>query len=99
MSQNNHWCSVCGTGYYACDSCKEVSSFKPWRTITDTIEHYKIHLIVTDYNNGLIEKTEAKNKLAKLDYKLTDLKDGVQAVIKEIIGAESKQMNPLSKKK
>jgi len=85
MEKANHWCSVCGKGYWACDTCTEIKSFTPWRSITDSIEHYKIHLLVTDYLNGNIKKEEAGKKLKDISYDLLELKEGVRDIIKEIL--------------
>lgn len=63
----NHWCVVCGKGYHACDSCNETKSFTPWRTLTDSIEHFKIFTILKDYNNKIINKKEAKKMLSNID--------------------------------
>jgi len=84
MENINHWCSVCGKGYHTCDSCRNTQSFTPWRSITDTIEHYKIHLIITDYQNGYMSKEEANKKLANICFQISELKEGVQKVINEI---------------
>ena len=63
----NHWCVLCGTGYHACDSCNKEKTFTPWRTLTDTIEHYKIFTILKDYNNKLVDRDKAKELLSYLD--------------------------------
>ena len=63
----NHWCVLCGTGYHACDSCSKEKTFTPWRTLTDTIEHYKIFTVLKDYNNKLIDRDRAKELLSGLD--------------------------------
>lgn len=63
----NHWCVVCGKGYHACDTCIKEKTFTPWRTLTDTIEHYKIFMILKDYNNKLINGEQAKELLSNVD--------------------------------
>lgn len=63
----NHWCVLCGTGYHACDTCNKEKTFTPWRTLTDTIEHYKIFMVLKDYNNKLIDRDKAKELLSCLD--------------------------------
>lgn len=63
----NHWCVLCGTGYHACDSCSKEKTFTPWRTLTDTIEHYKIFTVLKDYNNKMIDRAKAKELLSGLD--------------------------------
>ena len=51
----NAYCSICGNGYHVCRSCSEQKTFKPWRSIVDNIEHYKIYLALHEY-------TLSKNK-------------------------------------
>lgn len=88
MSNNkkiNHWCVVCGNGYHACDSCTNTKSFTPWRTLTDTIEHFKIFTILKDFNNGLITKERAKELLSDLDLSGKDnFKDSAKKVLIDI---------------
>lgn len=45
----NATCDICGKKYHVCHSCEEAKSFKAWRTITDTIEHYKIFMVLSEY--------------------------------------------------
>ena len=82
----NHWCVVCGIGYHACDSCNEIKSFTPWRSLTDTIEHYKLFLILKDYNNKLIDKKEARRLLSNIDLSEKDsFKDSSKKVLEDIL--------------
>lgn len=82
----NAECLVCGKKYHCCLSCEKERSFRPWRSITDTIEHYKIHLILCDYHNGNIDKMEAKELLSRVSFDMKELRESVQTVIKDIIG-------------
>ena len=82
----NHWCIICGKGYHACDSCDPVKSFTPWRTIADTIDHYKIYMIIKQYNSKMITKTEAKNMLTNIDLTgIKTFKDNVKTTLNEIL--------------
>lgn len=74
----NHTCSICGQKYHACNNCEGAKSFTPWRALADNIEHYKIYLIIRDYNNKYIDKIEAKNQIVNRD--LT----GLESFITEI---------------
>ena len=50
MSQElNATCDICGKKYHVCNSCKEIKSFTPWRTVTDTLQHYAIFLALSQY--------------------------------------------------
>ena len=82
---NNAICSICGKPYKVCNSCLEQKTFKPWRTVTDTIEHYKIYMAIHGYtisNN----KKKAKDELEKCDLSgLEDFNPEIKKVIKEIL--------------
>ncbi len=90
-------CSICGKPYRVCLTCAEQKTFKPWRTVTDTIDHYKIYLAIHGYtvsNN----KGKAKDDLEKCD--LSGM-EGFQPEIKEIIReilAKPKVQKPVVKK-
>lgn len=92
MEDLNATCIICGTKYHCCLSCKEQMSFKPWRTITDSIEHYKIFIVLSDYNNGITTKEDAKKQLENISYDIGSLKPEVQDQINEII-SEKKSKN------
>lgn len=63
----NAYCSICGKGYHVCASCSDAKTLTPWRTIVDTIDHYKIFMIIRDYTNKYIDIKEAKELLSKCD--------------------------------
>lgn len=80
----NGVCDICGKRYYVCKTCQTVKTFKPWRTITDTLEHYKIFIALSEYTRTK-NKEEAKEQLSHCD--LSDLEsfpDRIKNVIKEI---------------
>lgn len=63
---NNAVCSICGTPYHVCASCLAQKTFRPWRTVTDTMEHYKIYLAIHDYTvSG--DKKQAREQLQNCD--------------------------------
>lgn len=95
----NHWCVVCGTGYHACDTCDEIKSFTPWRALTDTVEHYQIFLILKEFNNGIIDKEEAKSMLSGLDLSKRDtFKESAKNVLNEIFKEEKQTRKTVRKK-
>ena len=85
MSNDRSVCIVCGKEYDACFNCNETKNLRPWRTVCDTVECYKIHVILSDYNNGYKTKEQAKEALSNIDYKLDELKESVQKMIKDIV--------------
>lgn len=97
----NHWCVLCGTGYHACDTCNKEKTFTPWRTLTDTIEHYKIFMVLKDYNNKMINREQAKELLSNLDLSGKETyKDSAKKVLSDIyIDTAFVSPEALSKKK
>ena len=86
MSQElNARCDICGKPYHVCNSCKEIKTFTPWRTVTDTLQHYAIFLALSQYTKNK-DKTEAKNELSRCDLsELDSFNENIKAVIKEIM--------------
>ncbi|MDE7016031.1 MAG: hypothetical protein K2P65_00450 [Lachnospiraceae bacterium] len=86
----NATCAICNTKYHVCGTCKNAKATKPWRAITDTIDCYKIYLIIRQYTNGAITGETARKQLQGCT-----LPDTFQAHIKtaidEILAPDTKQ--------
>lgn len=81
----NHWCVLCGAGYHSCDKCDNQSTFTPWRTLTDTLEHFKIFMILKDYNNRKIDRESARELLSAFDLSgWKTYKSGARSVLADI---------------
>ncbi len=93
----NAYCSICGKPYKVCRTCAEQKTFKPWRTVTDTIEHYKIYLAIHGYtvsNN----KERAMTELEKCDLSgLKTFNPEIQKAIKEILSKPKVQKSVTKK--
>ena len=86
----NATCDICGKKYHICSSCKEVKSFTPWRTVTDTMQHYLIFLALSEYTKTK-NKEKAKEELSKCDLsELDTFNENIKTVIKEIMAEEKK---------
>ena len=86
----NATCDICGKKYHICSSCKEVKSFTPWRTVTDTMQHYLIFLALSEYTKTK-DKEKVKEELSKCDLsELDTFNENIKTVIKEIM-AEGKE--------
>ena len=86
----NATCDICGKKYHVCNSCKEVKSFTPWRTVTDTMQHYLIFLALSEYTKTK-DKEKVKEELSKCDLsELDTFNENIKTVIKEIM-AEGKE--------
>lgn len=95
----NHWCVVCGKGYHSCDSCAKIKSFTPWRTLTDTLEHFGIFTVLKDYNNKIIDKQEAKRLLANSDLSERDtFKESAKKLLDEIFADDTATISVEPKK-
>ena len=83
--ENNAICDICGKPYRVCNSCKEVKSFTPWRTVTDTMQHYIIFLALSEYTKTK-DKEKAKEELSKCDLsELDTFNENIKSAIKEIM--------------
>lgn len=84
----NATCDICGKKYHICGSCKEVKSFTPWRTVTDTMQHYLIFLTLSEYTKTK-DKEKAKEELSKCDLsELDTFNENIKSAINEIMAEE-----------
>lgn len=84
----NAICDICGKPYKICKSCQDITSFTPWRIITDTREHYKIFLILSEYNQTK-NKENARNGLSTCDLsELESFTENTKKMIQEIMTEE-----------
>ena len=87
---NNH-CLICGKGYHVCHSCREIRTFSPWRSITDTANCFKIYRVLSDYNSGNLTKDKAREQLLHCDLTAKDtFKERPRNTINEILGETHK---------
>ena len=85
----NATCSICGSGYHKCLSCKDNMKLKPWQLYTCNSEHYKIYQTLHGFNTRVYTKDEAKSKLKMIDLSDFDsLRDNIKNVINEIINED-----------
>lgn len=89
MAKETHVCAICGQGYTHCEYCSGVKSYSPWRNIVDTIDHYKIFIIVKDYNEKNIDKEQAKLQLESVDITgWKNFKPEVVKILSEILAED-----------
>ena len=86
MTKNiNAYCEICGEGYYICKSCSDQVMFKPWKAVVDTIEHYKIFLVLYEYKKNRNKKI-AKKELENCNLSdMENFKSEIKSLIKEIL--------------
>lgn len=96
--ENNAICAICGKPYRVCHTCQNIKSFTPWRTVTDTLQHYMIYSILWDYTNNK-DRAKAKDELSKCDLSaLETFDEDIKSVIKEIIVDDKKKTASVAKR-
>lgn len=93
--KNNAVCSICGTPYHLCLSCKDSMKLHPWKIHCCSSECYKTFQIVKGFNNKVYTKEEARSKFKNVD--LENLKNFVPH-IKKIVEDIIKEEKPVVEK-
>lgn len=71
----------------------------PWRILADTAEHYKIYMVIKQYNSKMITKNEAKTMLSNIDLGGMDsFKDGAKSILDEILKEDTPSRKPNKKR-
>jgi hypothetical protein len=83
MADNlNATCPICGKKYHRCGQC---SSFKAWKAIADTYEHYQVAMILTEYREGISDARESREKFRNIGItKNTDFSEYLDAVSRDM---------------
>lgn len=82
--QLNHKCIVCGKLYHSCDSCERIKSYSPWRTITDSFNHYQIYVTIKSFDSNIISQEEAIQELRDLGVTESTYKDWPEGTQKKL---------------
>lgn len=83
--KNNAVCDICGKEYYVCLSCSDAMKLHPFKSFTDTAEHFKIFQVVKGFLTGVYTKDEAKERLQNVDLKDADsFKPHIKKILKDI---------------
>lgn len=86
MAENNAVCSICGKAYYACLSCADSMKAHPWKSFTDTSEHFKVFQIVRGISTGVYTKDEAKEKFENVDLSdIESFRPHIRDIIKDVL--------------
>lgn len=89
MEKNNATCSICGKEYYVCLSCSDAMKLHPWKSFTDTAEHFKVFQVVKGFSTGVYTKDETKKMLQNIDLKDIDsFRPHIKKIIKDILKEE-----------
>lgn len=86
--KNNATCSICGSEYYVCLSCKDKMKLHPYKIYCCSPSHFQVFQVVRGFSTGVYDKDELKSKLQNTD--LSDL-DSYREHIKTLIKDASKE--------
>ena len=73
IEKNNATCSICGSGYYVCLSCKDKMKLHPYKIYCCSPSHFQVFQVVRGFSTGVYDKDEFKSKLKNID--LSDLEN------------------------
>lgn len=89
VEKNNAVCSICGSPYYLCLSCKDSMKLHPWKIHCCSSECYKTFQIVKGFNNKVFTKEEAKDKFKNVDLKnLKNFVPHIKKIVEDILKEE-----------
>ena len=84
--QNNATCSICGSPYHLCLSCKDSIKLHPWKIHCCSPDCYKTFQVVKGYNTGVYTKEEFKSKLKNIDLSnLENYRENIKVLIKDAL--------------
>ena len=87
--KHNATCKICGESYYACMSCADSMKAHPWKSFTDTSEHFKVFQIVRGFSTGVYNKEEAKEKFKNVDLEdIESFRPHIKKIVKDILKEE-----------
>ena len=89
MAENNAICSICGSGYYVCLSCKDKMRLHPYKIYCCSPSHFQVFQVVRGFSTGVYDKDEFKSKLKNIDLSdLENYRDHIKTLIKDVLKEE-----------
>lgn len=89
MAENNATCSICGSGYHLCLSCRDSIQLAPYKMHCCSAPHYQVHQIIHGLSTGVYTKDEAKIKLKNVDlHDVESFRPHIKEIIKDILKEE-----------
>lgn len=86
VENNNAICSICGSGYHLCLSCKDKMKLHPWKIYCCSVDCYKVSQVVRGFSTGAYTKNEFKSRLKNIDLSnLDNYKEHIKALIKDAL--------------
>ena len=84
--QNNATCSICGSEYYVCLSCKDKMKLHPYKIHCCSPSHFQVFQVVRGFSTGVYDKDEFKSKLKNVDLSdLEDYREHIKTLIKDVL--------------
>ena len=84
--QNNATCSICGSEYYVCLSCKDKMKLHPYKIHCCLPSHFQVFQVVRGFSTGVYDKDEFKSKLKNIDLSdLEDYREHIKTLIKDVL--------------
>ena len=91
--ENNATCSICGSEYHVCLSCKDKMKLHPYKIYCCSPSHFQVFQVVRGFSTGVYDKDEFKSKLLNID--LSDLEDyrkHIKTLIKDVLKEEKEEV-------
>lgn len=87
--KNNATCSICDSGYYVCNSCKDSMRLQPWKIHCCSADCYQAYQVVRGFSTGVYTKDEFKSKLKNINLSnLENYREHIKALIKDALKEE-----------
>ena len=87
--KNNATCSICGSGYHVCHSCKDSIQLQPWKIHCCSVDCYKTFQVVRGFSTGVYTKDEFKSKLKNINLSnLENYREHIKVLIKDALKEE-----------
>lgn len=84
--KNNATCSICGSPYHVCYSCKDSIRLQPWKIHCCSADCYKTYQAVRGFSTGVYTKDEFKSKLRNIDLSnLENYRQHIKSLIKDVL--------------
>lgn len=86
MAENNVTCSICGSPYHLCMSCKDSIKLHPYKIHCCSSDCYKVFQVVRGFSSGVYTKNEFKSKLKNMDLSnLENYRENIKILIKDTL--------------
>ena len=86
MAENNVTCSICGSPYHLCMSCKDSIKLHPYKIHCCSADCYKVFQVIRGFSSGVYTEDEFKSKLKNIDLSnLDNYRENIKALIKDAL--------------